>query len=242
VDVLEKVVNASEKVYASLHKLGLGGTVVEAVTGKVEDAGPKETKQTGFEKTVGEIGRQLFMSEAERSDLAKRQGEYMAVALDQGMANGLTSAGQAAAAATEMAAGVADSGKTELGVHSPSTVFAELGQFVDEGLAVGIEDYQDTAFGAAGALADGAVSEADMALQTGLGVNQTAMANVGAAAGNAISSNTGGDSASRSVGPVSVEIHVDGSKDAATTVEAIKAWFDTDFAALLERQLEGSGA
>ena len=142
---------------------------------------------------------------------------------------------------THLGSSVIAAGADILGIQSPSTVFAEQGRFIDEGLAMGIEDHQDLAFASAETMADGVVAEAEMAAMVGSGVNQTAMANVGTAAGNALAA-TPGTSGGGSVGSVNVTINVDGSKDTQTTMQAIRSFFDTDFAALLERQLEGSGA
>jgi hypothetical protein len=159
-----------------------------------------------------------------------------------GLARGIAdTAVQAVEAIKGLGNSVIDGAKDIFGIKSPSKVFAEQGKFIDEGLAMGIEDHQDLAFASAENLADGAISEAEMASTTGAGVNQTAMANVGAAAGNALGGGSGGSSGG-SIGAINVSINVDGSKDAATVVQQIRNFFDTDFAALLERQLEGSGA
>lgn len=159
-----------------------------------------------------------------------------------GLATGISdTAGQAIDAIKGLGNSVIDGAKDLFGIHSPSRVFAEQGRYIDEGLAMGIEDHQDLAFNSVENLADGAISEAEMAAQTGTGVNQTALAGVGAAAGNALGG-SGGGAAGSTIGPVTVQISVDGSKDATSVVDAIRSFFDTDFATLLERQLEGSGA
>jgi tape measure domain-containing protein len=169
-------------------------------------------------------------------------GKNLGDATSAGMAAGMTDGqGAAAAAATGLADSVTGASKSALEIQSPSKVFAEQGRFIDEGLAMGIEDHQDLAFASAESLADGVVAEAEMAAMTGSGVNQTAMANVGTAAGNALGGSAGG-AAGGTIGSVNVSINVDGSKDTQTTMQAIRSFFDTDFAALLERQLEGSGA
>jgi hypothetical protein len=159
-----------------------------------------------------------------------------------GLVEGITGGiGRAVDAVKNLGASVIGAGADILGIQSPSKVFAEQGRFIDEGLAMGIEDHQDLAFASAETMADGVVAEADMAAMTGSGVNQTAMANVGTAAGNALAATPGGP-VGGSVGSVNVTINVDGAKDTQTTMQAIRSFFDTDFAALLERQLEGSGA
>ena len=182
------------------------------------------------------------------TDLAGAAMNLGAQALDwgrnivSGLVDGITGGiGRAVDAVTNLGSSVIAAGADILGIKSPSTVFAEQGRFIDEGLAMGIEDHQDLAFASAETMADGVVAEAEMAAMVGSGVNQTAMANVGTAAGNALAA-TPGTSGGGSVGSVNVTINVDGSKDTQTTMQAIRSFFDTDFAALLERQLEGSGA
>lgn len=159
----------------------------------------------------------------------------------QGLVDGITGGvGKAVDAVTGLGSSVIAGAKDVFGIESPSKVFAEQGRFIDEGLAMGIEDHQDLALASAESMADGVVSEAEMTAATGSGVNQTAMANVGAAAGNALAAPAA--RAGGTVGAVNVVINVDGSQDTATTMQAIRNFFDTDFAALLERQLEAQGA
>ena len=79
-----------------------------------------------------------------------------------------------------------------------------------------------------------------MAAATGAGVSSGHMANVGAAAGSALATSSGGTG-----GPVSVNvaITVDGAQGPAETVEQIREFFSTaDFVSLFERAVEGSGA
>lgn len=159
-----------------------------------------------------------------------------------GLVAGLNFAtGGAVDAVRNLGASVIQGAKDIFGIQSPSTVFAEQGRYIDEGLAQGIDDHSDLAFASAESLADGAVAEAELATMTNNGVNQTAAANVGAAAGNALAAAPSGGGAA-SVGQVNVTIHVDGASGPAATVQAIRSFFDADFAALLERQLEGVGA
>lgn len=158
-----------------------------------------------------------------------------------GLVAGITeSAGSAVAAIRDMGAGVINGALDIFGIQSPSKVFAEQGRYIDEGLAMGVEDHQDLAFASAESLADGVVAEADMAAAAGAGINQAGVANVGAAAGAALGGASGG--AGASVGSVNVTINVDGAAGPGATVAAIQEWFAGDFAALLERHLEGAGA
>ena len=62
--------------------------------------------------------------------------------IDRGLAAGIIAmAQQVADEAVAMAAKIRDSVKAELGVHSPSTEFYEIGKFTDLGFANGIRDY-----------------------------------------------------------------------------------------------------
>lgn len=57
--------------------------------------------------------------------------------------------------------GVVDKVKGFFGVHSPSRVFAEIGEYLDAGLAEGIEDNADMALDAMTALSDGVANSFD---------------------------------------------------------------------------------
>lgn len=159
----------------------------------------------------------------------------------QGLVDGITGGiGRAVGAITDLGKGVIDGAKDVFGINSPSKEFRSIAHDDVDGLVVGFEESQDLAFTSAEALAEGVVSEAAMVAATGTGVNPAAMANVGAAAGNALAAGSG--RAGARIGKIEVGITVDGSRDAASTVQAIRSFFDTDFAALLERHLEGAGA
>jgi tape measure domain-containing protein len=170
-----------------------------------------------------------------------KPGQAMGEALGAGVAAGIAnSQGQAEAAMKSMAAGVITQGNDAFGIHSPSKVMKETGADVAAGLAIGVDDNADLAFSSAESMADGAVAEAEMAAATGGGVSSAHMANVGAAAGNAMGGAAGGAVSGVSV---QVAITVDGSQGPAATVDAIRDFFTTgEFAAILERELEGSGA
>ena len=170
-----------------------------------------------------------------------KPGEAIGNAIGAGVAVGIqASQSQAETAATNLANGVIATSNDAFGIHSPSKAFAEQGYQDVMGLATGIEDNQDLAFGAAESLADSTIAEAEMAAATGAGVSSGHMANVGAAAGSALAA--GGGEGGRPVS-VSVAITVDGAQGPAETVEQIREFFSTaDFAALFERAVEGSGA
>lgn len=74
--------------------------------------------------------------------------------LIQGLINGITSMGGALKESiSNIGSGIVGWFKEKLGIHSPSRVFAEMGGFVSEGAAVGIESRQPAAVKAAQALA-----------------------------------------------------------------------------------------
>ncbi|CAO3872188.1 phage tail tape measure protein [Achromobacter mucicolens] len=74
--------------------------------------------------------------------------------LIQGLINGITSMGGALKESiSNIGSGIVGWFKEKLGIRSPSRVFAEMGGFVSEGAAVGIEDRQPAAVKAAQALA-----------------------------------------------------------------------------------------
>ena len=90
--------------------------------------------------------------------------------LIQGLINGITSMGGALKESiSNIGSGIVGWFKEKLGIRSPSRVFAEMGGFVSEGAAVGIEDRQPAAVKAAQALAasvaiGGAIAPAAAAL------------------------------------------------------------------------------
>ena len=62
------------------------------------------------------------------------------VDLIKGLGQGIVKGGAAALkAVASVGKAVVDKAKSLLGIHSPSTVFEELGKFLDEGMAIGIE-------------------------------------------------------------------------------------------------------
>lgn len=67
----------------------------------------------------------------------KEIGENVSKGTRQGIQNG---ADGAANAVTEMTGKVVDAGKTGFKEHSPSKVFEEIGRYITEGLAIGIQD------------------------------------------------------------------------------------------------------
>lgn len=160
--------------------------------------------------------------------------------LVNGLIEGITSRISGAVdAISNLGSSVIEGAKGIFGIQSPSKVFREQGEYIDQGLAMGIEDHADLAYMSAQDLAEGTIMEAEMAQATGSGNDPARLANLGAAAGNAMASSGG---SGPSIGKVLVEIHVDGSKGGESVVEQIRTFFADDFGALLEQHMEGLGA
>jgi tape measure domain-containing protein len=153
VDVLQKTTEWATKAYDAIHKFGLakgaGVTAVETLTGPADAKGAQRSTLTEGQAGFAANLRQLFMSKEELDKFYLDVGARTALALDQGMANGLTGATKAEQAATDMAGRVIDATNAGAGVHSPSVYTAETGKYLDEGLAMGIEGDQELAFSAA---------------------------------------------------------------------------------------------
>jgi len=171
-----------------------------------------------------------------------KPGEAIGNAIGAGVAVGIESSkSQAEAAVQNLAAGVITQSQSAFGIHSPSTVFAEQGYQDVVGLAQGIEDNQDIAFGAAESMADGVIAEAELAQATGAPASSGHMTNVGAAAGGALASSSGGVQVS--LAPGAIQLTIDGSRSPAETADAVRDFFSSaDFVSLFERAVEGSGA
>lgn len=159
--------------------------------------------------------------------------------ISAGLAAGITAgAPSVAAAASSVAQGAIDATKDTAKIHSPSKAMQPLGGFMAEGVAVGIEDQAHMASRAATTMADGAITGAAVALAPSRGA-----AAVGKDAGSAFSSST-----SRSIGDIHVSIDmgaggaVGGVGVDSGPVQQIRDFFEQEFTALLDRQLEGSGA
>lgn len=159
-----------------------------------------------------------------------------------GLVNGITAgASRAIDAMTSLAAGVIDGAKGVFGIQSPAKAFVEQGKYIDEGLAIGIDDHADMAFSSATDLAEGAIMAAEMGGDASKDAGR--LNNIGTAAGNAMNSstaNSSGGARSISVGPFNID--ASGAKDGSDVVDSLRAYFDTEFAAMLEREMEALGA
>lgn len=84
------------------------------------------------------------------------------VNLIQGLVNGIKSMiGSAVSAVASVASKVVSAAKGALGIHSPSTVFAEIGGYLVQGFANGITDSSSLASGATSSMAKTAISAMD---------------------------------------------------------------------------------
>lgn len=85
-------------------------------------------------------------------------GNYVAVNMVNGLVNGLI-AGQSviAEASRELARAAYNSTTEELGIHSPSTAFEQIGMYSDMGLANGLLKYSSLVSGASTAIGDNAL-------------------------------------------------------------------------------------
>jgi len=159
--------------------------------------------------------------------------------MSTGLAAGVTAgAPTVAAAASSVAQGAIDATKDTAKIHSPSKAMQPLGAYMAEGVAVGIEDQAYMASRAATAMADGAITGAAVALAP-----SRAAGAVGKEAGATFSS-----SSTRSIGDIHVQIDMGAGGAVGAVgvdsgpVQQIRDFFEQEFIALLDRQLEGSGA
>lgn len=118
--------------------------------------GIKNSETTVIEasKVVGESSLVEF-----NKYFSTENGSYIAVNMVNGLANGLIT-GQSiiADASRELARAAYDSTTDELGIHSPSKAFEEIGRFSDMGLANGLLKYSSIVNDATNAIGDSALS------------------------------------------------------------------------------------
>lgn len=91
---------------------------------------------------IADLGRQIVAKAGGFAGELVNAGSNLVAGFARGIADGATKAVRAAA---DMAKGAVDSVKNALGIHSPSRVFRdEVGRYVPEGVAVGIEANTDS--------------------------------------------------------------------------------------------------
>lgn len=137
------------------------GTIREAFNQKVKDI---EESAANAGRAAAEWVNGVLDKFREKRDEFFNAGKN----LIQGFIDGIKNLKeQAISSVTGIATSAVDKFKTLLGIHSPSTVFAEIGDFLMQGLVQGVEnakDYVNTAFNVMGAQAVNAAA-------TGLGLN-----------------------------------------------------------------------
>jgi hypothetical protein len=161
-----------------------GPTVKNPITGKPIEVGNEAGPE--FAKKLPGNDNDAMGPEMPAPDLGgvandnRVGGAETGQAIDDGMIEGIEGGSdEVAAAARAMAARALEEAKNELGVHSPSEEFKEVGGFSDEGLAKGMGGGKAKA--AAASMAGGA-----------LGAAQAATAGAGAGAGGGASGGGGG--------------------------------------------------
>ena len=148
------------------------GTIREAFNQKVNDI---EESAANAGRAAAEWVNGVLGKFREKRDEFFNAGKN----LIQGFIDGIKNLKeQAISGVTGIATSAVDKFKTLLGIHSPSTVFAEIGDFLMQGLVQGVEnakDYVNTTFNVMGAQAVNAAA-------TGLGLNTGAFNAMGQAA------------------------------------------------------------
>lgn len=148
------------------------GTIREAFDQKVKDI---EESAANAGRAAAEWVNSVLSKFREKRDEFFNAGKN----LIQGFIDGIKNLKeQAISSVTGIATSAVDKFKSLLGIHSPSTVFAEIGDFLMQGLVQGVEnakDYVNTAFNVMGAQAVNAAA-------TGLGLNTGAFNAMGQAA------------------------------------------------------------
>lgn len=108
----------------------------------------------------------------------------------KGLVNGIKgAAGAAAHAAEDVAKGAINAAKSFLGIHSPSTVFAEIGDFTAQGLAKGLTDNKGKVTTATKELAKTTVGSTNSSMQQQLAL-QKQMSELSRNKGTSINNNT----------------------------------------------------
>ncbi|AIG81248.1 Hypothetical protein AJAP_42385 (plasmid) [Amycolatopsis japonica] len=113
--------------------------------------------------------------------------------LVEGLWNGITGAASWIwGKIRDFAAGIVSGFKSALGIQSPSRVMAELGAFLAQGLAVGIDDHADQAVNAATSMARRVTDASSVAVNLSTGVSGRPATNNGGQAGAAATTASGG--------------------------------------------------
>ena len=120
-----------------------------------------KSKASGFENTFnGGMSSAVAKIRGYRSSFYDA-GAYVAAGLAEGMRANINSAAQAAA---ELAAAASKAAKDNLGVHSPSRVFMQIGKFVGEGFSIGMNRTEKLVGRSAMSLSDSAIGSVRSAM------------------------------------------------------------------------------
>lgn len=131
--------------------MGVVGALSSLASGALAAASAVAQFASGVVTTVSALGGQIKSAVSGFGTLLVESGK----ALIQGLINGIQSAvGGAIAAAKGIADKVAGAVKGALGIHSPSRVFMELGQFTAQGFQTGLENGFQGVIASANALAN----------------------------------------------------------------------------------------
>lgn len=129
---------------------GIGEKFTEALAVGLKKS---ETSIAEASKVIGESSLVEF-----NKYFSTEKGNYVAVNMVNGLVNGLiTGQSVIADASRELARAAYNSTTDELGIHSPSTAFEQIGMYSDMGLANGLLKYSSMVSGASGAIGDNAL-------------------------------------------------------------------------------------
>lgn len=129
---------------------GIGEKFTEALAVGLKKS---ETSIAEASKVIGESSLVEF-----NKYFSTEKGNYVAVNMVNGLVNGLiTGQSVIADASRELARAAYNSTTDELGIHSPSTAFEQIGMYSDIGLANGLLKYSSMVSGASGAIGDNAL-------------------------------------------------------------------------------------
>ncbi len=129
---------------------GIGEKFTEALAVGLKKS---ETSIAEASKVIGESSLVEF-----NKYFSTEKGNYVAVNMVNGLVNGLiTGQSVIADASRELARAAYNSTTDELGIHSPSTAFEQIGMYSDMGLANGLLKYSSMVSSASGAIGDNAL-------------------------------------------------------------------------------------
>ncbi|MEY8460143.1 phage tail tape measure protein [Eggerthellaceae bacterium 24-137] len=157
-------------------------------------------------------------------------------AIGQGMSEGAAnSAGQVTSAVGDMSQGAIDSARSTLGVHSPSTVFAEIGANLDQGLAQGISQSEGLVSAAMATAMGNAVAKASEVSATGAAAMAKGLADSVSNAAKSAEAGVSGMSAAMSKGMAEIVANM-------KTIDQGKSAMETAFDAVVSKAQSSMGS